>query len=65
MVVGLLRAAGGRRGGNGVELLDNPLTVDGTLQVKATNTQAVISGGLTSGPRAPSGWRPARSSCAA
>jgi hypothetical protein len=30
---------------NGVEVLDNPLTVNGTLVVKATNTHAIVGGG--------------------
>lgn len=34
---------------NGVEVLDHPLTVNGTLQVKATNTHAIVGGGFTVG----------------
>jgi len=34
---------------NGAELLDNPITVDGTLRVTAAGTRANITGGLTVG----------------
>jgi hypothetical protein len=35
---------------NGAEVLDNPLTVDGTLQIKAGSTHAIVSAGMTVGP---------------
>jgi hypothetical protein len=34
---------------NGAEVLDNPLTVNGTLQIKAGTTHAIVSAGMTVG----------------
>jgi hypothetical protein len=34
---------------NGAEVLDNPLTVNGTLQIKAGTTRAIVSAGMTVG----------------